>query len=428
MMFLGLFILRNRKGKTLFSSEEFRSFFAEPEQFSNIRKLALVVTCLALFNFVVVMSSAYNGFQYSESVQFCAELCHVVMAPEHTAYRGSPHSRIECVECHIGDGASWFVKSKLSGVRQLFAVALDTYSRPIQTPLHGLRPAHETCEECHRPELIHGDRLRVKNRFLADEENSQVRTVLLMRVGAGDFHGQKGHGSHWHVSDRKQVLYKYADRKRLKITEVRLTDDDGKGPVYRADRPVDAAAQAGNGGERVMDCLDCHNRPTHVYSSPEDALDLRLLSGEIPRTIPYIKKQAMELISEDYASQAAGIDAISTRLRAWYSENYPEFTDREPELLEQAIRGVTRAYTENVFPHMKVGFGTYEKHLGHADGKGCFRCHDEAHVTSDGRTISQECDLCHRILTEEQPVNAAAFAGDEAAHDTTAILRAGAIR
>jgi hypothetical protein len=71
------------------------------------------------------------------------------MEPEYTAYQFSPHAKVGCVQCHIGSGADWFVRSKISGSYQLYAVAFKKYPTPIPTPIGNLRPAQETCEQCH---------------------------------------------------------------------------------------------------------------------------------------------------------------------------------------------------------------------------------------------------------------------------------------
>jgi hypothetical protein len=405
LVFLGLFIFKGRKDSSLFDADEFREQFNAPRRFSSIRKLIMFVAAITIFNIAVVAAAAYNGFHYSESVAFCAELCHDVMAPERTAYTNSPHSRVECVECHIGEGATWFVRSKLSGMKQLFAVALDTYNRPIETPIHGLRPARETCEQCHRPELFHGDRLRVKNTFLEDEYNTHVRTVLLMKVGSGDPAGETAHGAHWHVSSANEIVYEHADRKRSTITAVAVEQADGSARVYHGEFGNPIEPTSGAAESRRMDCLDCHNRPTHVYLTAEEAIDEKLLSGEIPRELPYIKANAMEVLRGDYASHEEASQRIAEGLRQWYVKNASEIHAAEPPMLEQAIRGVTAAYTENVFPEMQVAFGTYENQLGHATGGGCFRCHDGLHESPDGGAISQDCELCHWVLAEEEPVD-----------------------
>lgn len=403
MVFLGLFVLRNRKDTPLFTADELRKYFAESGRFRSVRKFAVWVTVITGINVAIISVSAYNGFHYSESVDFCARLCHSVMAPELTAYGNSPHSRVACVECHIGEGARWFVRSKLSGVRQLVAVALDTYSQPIETPIHGLRPARETCQECHRPELFHRERLSVIDKFLEDEDNTHVETVLLMKVGAGDAEGQDAHGSHWHVSENRKIVYEHTDRARVDIRRVTLIDTSGREETFAIEEQGESTGSATE--TRLMDCLDCHNRPTHVYLSPGEALDRKLISGEIPTELPYVKKKGMELIQADYGSLDP-VEAIGKRLRAWYAENYPDLSSRSPAVIEHAVDGVTRAYAENVFPEMKIGFNTYPRHLGHWHGEGCFRCHDDRHRSTEGRVISQDCELCHLILVHEEPVGA----------------------
>ncbi len=404
MVFVGLFLLRNKKAPPLFSASDFKGLIKESTRFNSVRKLILFVSFITFFNFMVIGVTAYNGYHYSESVSFCAKLCHGVMIPEFTAYQNSPHSRVACVECHIGSGAKWFVKSKLSGARQLVAVSLNSYAKPIATPIHGLRPARETCEECHRPELFHGNNLKVKDKFLDDEMNTHVQTILLMKVGTGNYRGHKAEGIHGHVSKSRKIMFEYADLKRETIGDVILIKEDGSEIAFTAGS-VEPDAGSHEGGRKAMDCLDCHNRPTHIYLSQEEALDQKLLNGEIPRDLPYIKKQAMEIISQEYRSHEEAEKKISEHLAYWYNKNYPKLTERNPSMLENAITGVTQTYTENVFPDMHIGFGTYRSYLGHRGESGCFRCHDDSHENENGETISQDCDTCHLILAEEEPAS-----------------------
>ena len=403
MVFIGLFVLRSKKYPPLFEQDDFKDHFAESSRFNSVRKLILFVVFVTFANVMIIGVTAYNGYHYSESVNFCAKLCHRVMIPEYTAYQNSPHSRVACVECHIGTGAKWFVKSKLTGSRQLLAVSLDTYAQPIVTPIHGLRPARETCEECHRPELFHGNKLKIIDKFLEDEENTHVQTVLLIRVGTGEFQGRKAEGIHGTVNPKRTISFKYADWKREIISEVKLVRKDGSEVVYKTEDDVVADAGSHEGGSKIFDCLDCHNRPTHNYLSPEEALDQKLMADEIPQNLPYIKRQAMAVITRDYAGHEEAVVEITTGLHTWYGEHYPTLVKENPAILEKAIAGVIPAYTENVFPDMKIGYNTYKNYLGHKDESGCFRCHDEMHVNADGETLSQDCDTCHMILAEEEP-------------------------
>lgn len=405
LVFLGLFFFKGKEDVGIFTFNYLKEQFTEPSRFDRVRKLIFLVTFLTIINVFIVSLISYTGYHYTESVEFCGQFCHTVMEPEFTAYQNSPHSRVPCVECHIGAGAQWFAKSKISGVRQLFAVAFETYSTPIETPVHGLRPARETCEECHRPEMFLGDRLYVKDKFLNDEQNTPVKTVMLMKVGSGGYLGPQAHGIHWHVSPENKITYKHTDRERQNITEVRLTKPDGTEIVFSKNTPPGADEKgpgADEGGERIMDCIDCHNRPTHIYLSPDEAVDQKIFSGEIPRELPFIKQQAILAITQKYTSTEDAKNGISTRLRAWYKLNYPDLVEKNIILLEKGIAGVQKAYAENVFPSMKIEWDTYLSFLGHKNDSGCFRCHDDEHVTTAGETISMDCETCHIILAEEE--------------------------
>jgi hypothetical protein len=403
LVFLGLFFFKGKEEVGLFTFDYLKEQFTAPNKFHRLRKFIFLVSFLTLLNIFVIGLISYSGYHYTESVGFCGQFCHQVMEPEYIAYQNSPHSRVACVECHIGHGAQWFAKSKISGVRQLFAVAFDTYSRPIETPVHGLRPARETCEECHRPELFHGDKLHVKDKFLTDEENTHVQTVLLMKVGSGGYQGQAAHGIHWHVAPENHIIYEHTDRAREKISNVTLVKPDGTAVVFKGPDSGHAEGDTGHGGTRVMDCVDCHNRPTHIYLSAEDALDRKLMTGKIPRELPFVKRQALAAVNRDYATLEEAKNGIAAELRAWYQENYPELTEKNKPLLTHAISGIQQAYAENVFPEMRIGWNTYKNFLGHRDENGCFRCHDDSHETAAGETISMDCEACHIILAEEEP-------------------------
>jgi NapC/NirT cytochrome c family, N-terminal region len=403
MVFLGLFFFKGKEEVRLFTLEYLRDYFNDPTKFSRLRKLvffAVFLTCVNLFIFGLL---GYRGYHYMESVGFCGQFCHSVMNPEFTAYSNSAHSRVPCVECHIGAGATWFVKSKISGARQLFAVALDTYSRPIETPVHGLRPARDTCEECHRPEKFHGDKLVVKDDFKEDEANTHTQTVMLVKIGTAGDRAVSSHGIHWHVAPANRITYRASSWDRMDIPEVTLHKADGTTVVFKTEDADEKLKDVPEEvGVREMDCIDCHNRPTHVYLPPSQALNNKILSGAIPRNLPFIKQQAMAVVQKDYASQDEARTAIASELNAWYQKNYPDLLKKDPTLLEKAIAGVQAAYVENVFPEMNIKWNTYTSHIGHDADLGCFRCHDEEHVSESGETISMDCETCHVILAEDE--------------------------
>jgi hypothetical protein len=354
----------------------------------EFRRLALFVGLATAANVVIGGHFTYSAVGYMDSVSFCGQSCHTVMKPEFTAYQDSPHFRVRCTECHIGEGASWFVKSKLSGVRQVFAVMLNTYSRPIPTPVHDLRPARETCEACHWPGKFGGYRLRILTKFGEDDPNTATKTVLLMRIGGGDMIAGI-HGVHLGAG----VVIEYlSDPARQNIPWVRYTNGQNQSTEYALQdfKPADAAKLE----RRVMDCLDCHNRPSHSFELPEQALDRALATGRLPLTLPAIKKNAVTILKTAYQTTAQAAQGIPAAL----AQAYP---DRAPEV-QKAARVLLHIYNRNVFPEMNVQWGTYPNNIGHTYFPGCFRCHDDQHASAAGKTITQDCNSCHQLLAVEE--------------------------
>lgn len=403
LIFVGLFFAKGQEEVRLFTLAYFRDKLADESGYDKIRKLVFVGVFLTCINLFVVGIMAYSGYHYMESNSFCGEVCHVPMTPEFTAYQNSAHSRVHCVECHIGSGASWFVKSKISGARQLYAVLADTFSRPIETPVHGLRPARDTCEQCHRPELFHGDKLVVKDKFLEDEANTHVKTVLLMKIGSAGDRAADSHGIHWHVAPENEISYKAADWQRTIIPEISQKTANGKTIKYRSGEADEQLAEAEHLQDRIMDCMDCHNRPSHVYLPADKAIDSKLLTNEIPKDLPYIKQQAMAAVNgTEFATKEEARTAIANALIGFYKQNYADIYANDRKKVDQAVSGVQAAYLENVFPEMGIQWDTYLSHLGHTNELGCFRCHDEEHETEGGDVISMDCETCHTILAEEE--------------------------
>ncbi len=365
------------------------------------RKSVVIFMVLTMVNIIVLAGVTYKGVEIMDSTEFCGMACHSVMQPEHTAHQRSPHSRVGCVDCHIGPGADWFVKSKLDGAWQLVAVALNIYPRPIPTPLHNLRPARDTCEQCHWPTKFVGDKLRIDTIFDSDEANTELRSALLLKIGG--LHGRESSGIHWHVDPNIQIRYR-SDESRMNIYDVELTRADGTVKLFMADEtPADASDW------RTMDCVDCHNRPTHIYRPPDREIDLLMASGKIDTSLPFVKREGVRIIEEaEYESHDAARIGIAESLQAFYRENFPDVLATNAVAVQAAGDALGDVFSWNVFPHMRVNWATYPDHSGHPpvrsrqDAPGCFRCHNRQHKTADGEGISRSCDLCHSVLAQRE--------------------------
>jgi nitrate/TMAO reductase-like tetraheme cytochrome c subunit len=394
----GLFWDRRKARRAAARGEEIRHFPVIDLNRDTTRRVVLAFVLLTVANLVILAFATFKGVEVMETTEFCGATCHSVMAPEYTAYDGSPHSRVKCVECHIGPGADWFVKSKLSGAWQVVSVNFSLYQRPIPTPIHNLRPARETCEQCHWPSKFVGDRLRVQTHYDSDEENTELKTVLLLRVGGVE--GRKSHGIHWHVDPNNEIRYR-SDPSREAIYDVELTLPDGTVKTYLPPGGEDGP-EPEESEWRVMDCVDCHNRPTHVFGMPESEVDSAIQEGFIDRSLPYIRRESVKALREDYPSHDAAREGIASDLQAFYQENYADVAARRGEALTAAIEVLGDIYSKNIFPSMNLTWGTYPNHIGHTHYDGCFRCHNDEHASAGGEVISQDCSTCHTLLAMEE--------------------------
>ena len=361
---------------------------------ATTRRWVLIFLGATMVNIIILASATYKGVEVMESVEFCGLACHSVMEPEHTAHARSPHSRVACADCHIGPGADWFVKSKLDGAWQLVSVAFDLYPRPVPTPLHDLRPARETCEQCHWPTKHVGDKLRVIKHYKDDEENTELTTALVLKVGGAE--GLEASGIHWHVDPGMSIRYR-SDETREDIYEVEFTNADGTVTNYS-----DRRAPEEGGVWRTMDCVDCHNRPSHIYRSAHVEVDRVINEGLADRSLPYVKREGLRLIDEQYPSHEEAHTAISAGLQQFYAENYPEVAENQADAISAAAEALGDAYSVNVFPGMEVWWDTYPNHIGHEQSDGCLRCHKRSMRTAEREQISDDCDNCHIVLAEEE--------------------------
>jgi len=366
------------------------------------RALQWVVVATGV-NLLIVGTASYRGVQYLDSTNFCGTTCHV-MLPENTAYHLSPHAHVACVDCHIGPGLPWMVRAKLNGLRQVYMVATHTYPRPIPSPVKDLRPASQTCGQCHWPGRFVGDQLLVRTSFSDDEKNTPQTDVFMLKVGGSNGEGTTGIHGH-HVADAARIRYISTDPQRQTIPAVYYTDDQGKTTEFVATDTKPTREQLEKGDHRVMDCIDCHNRPAHVAEMPENAVDKQMSIGRISPDLPYIKKKAVEVLKVNYTTREVAQQSIISEITTFYQTNYPEIAGAQGAAVQQAAQEVANLYLRNIFPDMRVTWGTHPNNLGHIDSPGCFRCHDGNHTSADGQTITNDCSACHQMLAsgEEHP-------------------------
>lgn len=360
----------------------------DPAQRKRFTILAGVLTVL----FIILTYSGYNGFLLTESVGFCGKTCHTQMGPEMAAYEHSPHARVACVECHVGSGATWYMHSKVNGVSQLVGVLTGSYDRPIPTPIKGLRPARETCEECHWSEKSWGSQLYQRAHFRYDENSTPEQISMLIKTGGG---GEAGAGIHWHMAIENKVTFVAEDEKLQDIPWVQVKRRDGSVTDYfRTERRLDDAA-IGALPHRTMDCMDCHNRPAHTFEAPDVAVDRALQANTISQTLPWVKSLSVDTLAKEYPTRDAAHAGMRKDVVAFYEQKYPDVATARAADIEKLVQALTAIYDRNVFPEMKVSWKTYPSNIGHRNSPGCFRCHDGKHTSPEGKTITAECKACH---------------------------------
>lgn len=366
---------------------------------TTIRKLAWFFGITTLVNVIIGTQLTYRAVEHMETPQFCGQSCHS-MRPEFAAYQNSPHARVACVECHVVPGAAGWIASKKAGTRQLIETIFNTYQRPVPGALESNRlvPATQTCENCHWPEKFGSARLRVITNYADDEKNTRTQTVLMMMVGGSKFAGI--HGKHF--GPGIQIRFAAADAQRQTIPWVEYRNNNTatvRAFVTTETKPDSYKALP----VYEMQCVDCHNRPTHTFELPERGMNTALVLGELSSTLPFVKKKGVELLKTSYSSQEEAAAKLPMDLTDFYRQNYPDLFKARPEDIHQAGQSILAIYNRNVFPDLKVTWGTYPNNLGHTDFPGCFRCHDASHVEVGGEaTITQDCSACHELIATDE--------------------------
>lgn len=397
LMVAGMIIERRRRAQGLPDASPLpRIDLNSPSQRSS---LAFVLSFVVIFALLSAVGS-YKAYEFTDSVQFCGQLCHTVMHPEFVAYSASPHARVACVECHVGPGAGWYVKSKMSGMRQVYYTLRGTFPRPIPSPVENLRPAQETCEQCHWPRKFWGAQLKTFTHFGADEANTPRQIRMLIKVGGGDpTLGPAGGGIHWHMNIANKIEYYASDQKRQVIPWIKVTDKSGNVTEYMTKDSPPKPEDIAKADKKRMDCVDCHNRPTHIYVPPDLSVDRAMALNVIDPSLPFIKQQGVQVLTADYKTSAEAQQTIPEKINAFYKEKYPQ---ANPESVKNAAVALQRIYGTTFFPEMKVNWQTHPNNIGHFYSAGCFRCHDGNHVSKDGKVVSKDCNACHTLAAQEE--------------------------
>jgi nitrate/TMAO reductase-like tetraheme cytochrome c subunit len=366
-----------------------------------------IVLVTTIVNLLIVAMASYRGAAYMDSPQFCGQSCHV-MHPEYAAYQISAHSHVACVDCHIGSGAQAYFSAKVNGTKQLIEVSfhpiagiapkmIPDYPTPIESPVRNLRPAREICEGCHTPARFIGEKLLVKSSFADDEKNTETQSVVVLHLGGRD---SLSHLTGIHGVHLGHIEYVATDSTRTTIPWVQKRNPDGSETVFTT-LPAGSAAPAGE--RRVMDCIDCHNRAAHTFVTAEDAINRAMAEGAISPDLPWVHKEGLVLLKASYGSQDEAREKIPAALDAFYRNGHPEVLASKAALVKAAGEQLVTLYSQNVFPSMKVTWGTHPNHIGHMNYPGCWRCHDGSHAAQDGTAITQDCSACHNLLAQDEP-------------------------
>jgi Ni/Fe-hydrogenase b-type cytochrome subunit len=375
------------------------SFARYPKWDLNVareRKALLVVAIGAALLSVPAVYGGYQAYLYTDAVPFCGAVCHS-MTPEYVTYKLSPHARVACAQCHVGPGPTGYIESKVRGVEELVETMQDRYPRPIPVPVVSLRPIRGNCEQCHWPANFFGATLVRNVHFLADEQNTRWEIDMAVLVGGGAPVGRSDLGIHWHVASK--VEYVAADPERQNITWVRAVDPKtGQANVYTSQPQSSTAAPAGE--IRTMDCVDCHNRPSHILQSPDRSVDVALADGRLDASLPFIKQQGVAALTAAYGDRHQAMQGIDSALRGYYQKTYPQVYTSKRQAITAAVVYLQGTYNRYFFPGMKVRWDTYSVNEGHLQFPGCFRCHDGQHKSLGGKAIRSDCGDCHKILQQ----------------------------
>ena len=389
LFFLGLFLVplgsRWNAGHNQTLPEKISFSDARVHQFLSLLAVATTI------NVVLGAVLSFQAVHYLESDSFCGTACHEPMRPEHVGHANAAHARVECVACHVRPGIQGFLSAKLNGTRQLAMMVTGGYSKPIYLPAAALKTASEACTRCHDTDREIGD--KVISKFKYDDNGDRLDTLLTMHVGSGRT-GKGIHGAH--LAKNVAISYESGDEKREKILSFTLTRDGQSNTFQREER---AQGKVKALFERKMDCLDCHNRPSHYFETKEVALDRAFDRGELNPKLPGLRKSALVVLDLPFATAKEADARIPSALAAEWKKIGGSGSEQELQKAGDALRVL---YARNVFPEMKAGWGAYPDFRGHTQAPGCFRCHADELKDKAGKSLNQDCAACHQVAVVEE--------------------------
>ncbi len=394
-------IKKDRKGNPKERNLPVIDFNEKPDQII-MAKIGTITVIFLIASFL----GSYKAYLYTNSSEFCGELCHNTMKPEYTTYLNSSHAKVSCMGCHAGEGAGWFVQSRLSIVGMAYSMFTNNFPRPIPASAETLRPDRKTCENCHWPQKFYTRKLLNQVSYLADSANTEWNISLLLKLGPKNTARGLKEGIHWHINPDVRIEYSPTNESREIIPWIRYTNlKTGVVKIFTNPEQLPAAKNEDPDKILTMDCMDCHNRPSHLFLSAPDFIDHALSAGILSPQLPYIKKAAMEALKQAFETTASAREYIPKSICNFYSIGHKEIWKSRKDLIEASARKIVQEYEKNNFPEMKVDASCYPSHLGHMESNGCFRCHSGKHITKSGELIPSNCNLCHSIIEQGSSAN-----------------------
>jgi len=407
LMIIAGFVRERWRHKRRRHSSFLERIVVDPLDFVRGTGSIVIVSTLALGTMALLGAGAGSlaAIEYTESNDFCGNVCHAVMNPEASVYQQSPHARIKCVECHVGSTTEGYIRAKIGGLRQLWAVTTGEISRPIPTPIRGRRPSREMCESCHTSDRMIGYKALERTYFPSGKETDPVTLRMIVKVGGGGADGLiPGEGIHYHMLAERKVEYIARDPQSQDIALIRVTSADGEVKEFsNQDKPLTDDERKSLEMHKI-ECVDCHSRPAHRFTNPATSVNAAIAAGKIPSTLPRIKEASVRALDGGYSTTEQALAEIGPRLKSFYEEQDPELLDGKPEQLEPIASVLQEIYQRTIFPEMKADWRAHPDNIGHRDSPGCFRCHNDVMVDAEGTPIFTDCSRCHAIIAQGNKV------------------------